>query len=1011
MSSTHSTQDNVDATLPDPSRAAASSAPAPAPERKPFRIGPYAVLGQIGRGAMGMVYAAYDEKLDRKVALKLLHSLQDTGTLGPARLLREAQTLARVSHPNVVQVFEVGQHDDEVFIAMEFVRGVTLRSWLAPASGGRPRGWREVLGIYLQAGRGLAAAHAAGVVHRDFKPDNVMIGDDGRVRVMDFGLARALDKPEGEPAGDLLQTHENLLSPTLTADGTLLGTPAYMAPEQYGRGTVDALSDQFAYCVALFEALYGQRPFAGDNLRSLAASVQRGEIREPPRRGVPRWLRALILRGLAVDPAQRWPGMPALLARIERGQALHRLRLAGVALVGVTLLAAGAWGLHQADQARRAATCEAAGASIDEVWNDAARARVRESFAATGVADAAAMAERALPWLDRQAAAWHLARADACMDTELRGLWSADLLDRSAWCLDERRMGLEALVAELAQADKAVLQKAVPAAAGLASVAECRDTAALARLPAPPESGRDEARAIRAEFARMSSLQAAGRFKEVVALATAAHARATTLAWPPLLAEAELWRARSLELQGTWAEAAPALEDAGFAAMQAGALGLAADASIGLIMLTGQKLAKFDDGLRWARFAELAVTQLEPRPGLRSAARLNNLALVRGLTGNYPEARTLQEQAIAIYEATLGPDHLLVAYTLQSLTHTHLNAGNFNDALAVNARTLAIREAALGPDHIDVAGTLTSRAVVLRNLGKYTEALPLARRSLATTEAVLGPEHPNVAVALTNVANIQMQIKMNDEVLALTERGLAIREQSLGPEHPDVAASLSNLGGMLMMVGQLERARTLLRRALAIREKVFGPVHKEVATSLTNLAIAENLLGAPAVARPLQERSLKILEQAVGPEHASLAQILAELARLDRVTRDFAAARRHDERALAIFEKALGPQHPSIEPVLAGLAETALASGRPGDALALARRAVSSAEARGAEPADSVQARFLLARALWDAPADAGRDRVQALVQARAARDAYQTADDGEPRVREVDRWLAKHRK
>ncbi|MBL8971788.1 MAG: protein kinase, partial [Myxococcales bacterium] len=170
MSSTHSNQDNVDATLPDPPGAAASSAPAPAPERKPFRIGPYAVLGQIGRGAMGMVYAAYDEKLDRKVALKLLHSLQDTGTLGPARLLREAQSLARVSHPNVVQVFEVGQHDDEVFIAMEFVRGVTLRSWLTPASNGRPRGWREVLGIYLQAGRGLAAAHPPPPGHPRVKP-------------------------------------------------------------------------------------------------------------------------------------------------------------------------------------------------------------------------------------------------------------------------------------------------------------------------------------------------------------------------------------------------------------------------------------------------------------------------------------------------------------------------------------------------------------------------------------------------------------------------------------------------------------------------------------------------------------------------------------------------------------------------------------------------------------------------------------------------------------------------
>ena len=171
MSSVHSGQDDLDRTRAEPGSSERATAPVASASvasagRKAFCIGRYTVLGQIGRGAMGMVYAAYDEQLDRKIALKLLHSLQDTGTLGAARLLREAQTLARVSHPNVVQVFEVGKHEDEIFIAMEFVRGRTLRAWCAGAA----RPWREVLAVYLQAGRGLAAAHAAGVVHRDFKP-------------------------------------------------------------------------------------------------------------------------------------------------------------------------------------------------------------------------------------------------------------------------------------------------------------------------------------------------------------------------------------------------------------------------------------------------------------------------------------------------------------------------------------------------------------------------------------------------------------------------------------------------------------------------------------------------------------------------------------------------------------------------------------------------------------------------------------------------------------------------
>ena len=837
-----------------------------------------------------------------------------------------------------------------------------------------------------------------------------MIGDDGRVRVMDFGLARALDRPEVEATGELLRSQDTSLSPTLTAEGTLLGTPAYMAPEQYRRGVVDAPADQFAYCVALFEALFGQRPFAGESLASLAANVKRGAIRDAPRRGVPRWLRQVITRGLAVDAGQRWPGMAALLARIERGQALARVRGAATVAAALGLVAAGGWGWHRAAQASVAAGCEAEGASIAEVWNDEARARVRASFVATGEAEAAAMAERVMPWLDRQAAAWQLARSEACMDHELRGLWSAELLDRGLWCLDDRRMVLEALVGELARADKAVLQKAVPAAAGLQSVAECRDAAMLSRLPAPPTEGRAEARAVRAEFARLSSLAAAGRFKELAEVATAARSRAEALAWPPLVAEAGLWTARSLEQQGTWAEAAVALEDAGFAAMQAGALGIAADASIGLVMLAGQKLARPEEGLRWARFADLALAELEPRPGLRSAAKLANTALVRSLKGAYAEARGLHEQALAIYEGALGPDHLLVATTLQSLTHVHLNMAAFAEALAANDRALAIREATLGPDHIDVGISLTSRAVVLRNLGRFAEALPLAQRSLRITEAVLGPDHPNVAVALTNVANIQMQIQMNDDVIAWQERGLAIREKALGPEHPDVAASLSNLGGVLMMKHEFERARPLLVRALAIREKVFGGEHREVATSVTNLAIAEQHLGAKAVARTLQARALAILEKTVGPEHPTVAEILIQLGELDREAAAYPAAKGRYERALAIIEKVLGKEHPQVEAALTGLAAVALATRHPGEAVALADRAVTAAERRGAAPEERVQARFLLAQALWDAPADAGQDRRLALVQARAALAEYRTDPEAQARVREVERWLAKRR-
>ncbi|HEY0135850.1 MAG TPA: serine/threonine-protein kinase, partial [Nannocystis sp.] len=287
--------------------------PAPELEQQPFRIGRFTILRRLGRGGMGVVYAAYDDRLDRKIALKLVYASPQDGSLGQTRLLREAQALARLSHPNVVQIYEVGEHDRQVFLAMEFVSGVTLRGWSRAGA----HGWREILAVYLQAGRGLAAAHAAGLVHRDFKPDNAVLADDGRVRVLDFGLARALlDESDDSPAHSncLAQLDSQDLTNPLTAAGTLLGTPAYMSPEQLLRHPTDARSDQYSFCVALWEALYGARPFESRTLGELKQRVFSGPPRLPRvRTSVPAHLGRVLLRGLAIHPDRRYPDMDALL--------------------------------------------------------------------------------------------------------------------------------------------------------------------------------------------------------------------------------------------------------------------------------------------------------------------------------------------------------------------------------------------------------------------------------------------------------------------------------------------------------------------------------------------------------------------------------------------------------------------------------------------------------------------------------------------------------------------------
>ena len=272
----------------------------------PQRISKYELGERLGSGGNGVVMLARDVTLDRKVAIKLLRG--DASEAASQRLQREAQAAAKLAHENVIVVHEVGTYDGSVFVAMEYVEGGTLRDIA------RTRNWREVLDAYRRAGRGLAAAHAAGLVHRDFKPDNVLVGNDGRVRVSDFGLVSV----SGTNAVSVGSLDGTALNSTLTRTGTVMGTPRYMAPEQHDGSEVDARADQFAFCVALYEALFHRLPFEGETYETIAAHVCEGEIVKPPADSpVPREIREAVVRGLATKPADRWPSMTELLAALD----------------------------------------------------------------------------------------------------------------------------------------------------------------------------------------------------------------------------------------------------------------------------------------------------------------------------------------------------------------------------------------------------------------------------------------------------------------------------------------------------------------------------------------------------------------------------------------------------------------------------------------------------------------------------------------------------------------------
>ncbi len=276
------------------------------------RVGRYIVLELVGTGAMSTVYAAHDPDLDRLIALKLLRS-HDGGDELRARLLREAKAMARLSHPDVITVHDVGTYGSQLFVAMELVVGGTLRDWLAC----EVRDWPDVLAVFSHAGRGLACAHAAGLVHRDFKPDNVLVGEDGRVRVTDFGLVRAVREAGGAIA-DVESLGGDALDATITRTGALVGTPAYMAPEQFLGASADARADMFSFSVALYEALYGERPFTGTNIPALRASATAGVLRPAPLASrVPEGVREVLVRGLRPRPDDRFPSMDALLSALE----------------------------------------------------------------------------------------------------------------------------------------------------------------------------------------------------------------------------------------------------------------------------------------------------------------------------------------------------------------------------------------------------------------------------------------------------------------------------------------------------------------------------------------------------------------------------------------------------------------------------------------------------------------------------------------------------------------------
>lgn len=818
----------------------------PAPLERGTPIGRYVILDRIGGGGMGVVYTAYDPELDRKVALKLLRPDRAAGEAARLRLLREAQAIARLSHPHVVAVHDAGTFGDQVFLAMEYVEGTTLSWWLNEER----RPWREVVDRFVLAGRGLAAAHAAGLVHRDFKPDNVLLGRDGRVRVADFGLARAVGTDtEEEPASS--ESVSGLASP-LTQLGVAVGTPAYMAPEQLRGERADARSDQFSFCVALWEALYGERPFAGE--------MGRGPVREAPAGArVPDRLRQALLRGLAIDPAARYPAMEELLDRLGRdpGAARRRWLAAAAVVIAVGGIFAGLGYL----QARRGQLCSGGEAQLAGVWNAGRKDAGRKAFLATGLPFAPESWSRAEKALDNYLGGWAAMHRDACEATRVRGEQSEDLLDRRMFCLDQRLGEARAVTDLFARADADVVAGADDAVARLGKVELCADAEALtARVPPPRDPAlRSRVEGARTRLADAKALSDAGKHTEALSGALAAVAAARSTGYRPLEAEAlylqgflEDKLAQSRNAEGTMFEAL-------VAAQEGGDFMTAGQASAQLAWITGSQQSKVEEGRRWFRIAQATVHGARGGAAARSEVS-KQLATLLYQEGKYAEAARVAGQALAFAERGYGAEHPQVANILSNLGIFHLMAGNKQEALAVSQRGLAVRTRVLEPGHPDLAKSYNTLGNIYSDMNRLDPALENYQRAFAIFRDRYGASHPMTLGVGSNLADLANKLGRYDEALRLYQEELRRAEEVYGPEHSEFARVQDDIGDVLLLKQRPGEALERFRRALSIYEKAFGPDHPDTAFSSQRIGVALIDLGRAQEAIAPLERSLRLRE-------------------------------------------------------------------------------------------------------------------------------------------------------
>jgi eukaryotic-like serine/threonine-protein kinase len=839
-------------------------------------VGRYRLGQKLGAGGMGMVFEATDPELQRKVAVKLIHP----GSSGDAeamreRLLVEARAMAQLAHPNVVAVHDVGRAGEQIFIAMELVEGATLGAWLAEA----PRSRAEVLAAFVAAGRGLLAAHRVGLVHRDFKPDNVLVGHDGRVRVTDFGLARA---PR------VVGVSATTVDARLTATGALVGTPAYMAPEQWAGEPTDARSDQFSFCVALYEALEGRPPFAGEELGTLARQVMAGEVR-PLQRAHPRWLRRLLQRGLAMLPGDRFPSLAEIVAELAADRQRWRrvAAAAGAMAIGVAATVAvlvtfsGTTAAPEEPSAPVATDCSHIDRALNRAYSPATKKRLVEAY--TSKAEGHAIVRP----LDEWTATWRSAAERACIADAGPGVPTRSV------CLDGQLDEFAALVMALSKHGARVRRQARAAIATLPRPEVC----AIEAWPSP--EARSEAAARAEDDALDRDRLALAATRRLLLLVDAEReaklllGRLKATQGPGVRAGALVEAGRVAGWRGDADAAATAFEQAAELAMQAGDERTVWHAARGLVLHRGVGQGRVLAVEREQRRLEETLLRVQvPLVALATRVSLAQLAMARG---GYAEAAAQLEGKLDSVPA--GP---VLGQAWLTLSSARLALEEPRAAVEAAVRAREMWAALAGDDHLrlTIAEAALARArlsTALATGAKLDGAMKAARRALDGGGVGMSLRHDDVrGQAFDLLGSALARAGRLDEAREAFDKGQGNRYEEPPGAYARMARAMA-----LSDADQAAEALAAAAEALVIAEKHHGKDDARLVPLLRAHARVLSTASRHAPAEQALERARSLVSASQG--------FTALVGMIDEDRGHVAAAAGNPRRALELFDKAHVP--------------------------------------------------------------------------------------------------------